>query len=71
MADPKSEANGTANGHAPPRSRAVVEMRVVSKAGARVVEREVVLSKKAASRLEIKGSVPPREREREREHKAG
>jgi hypothetical protein len=42
------------------RSNAVVNTYVVSKAGARVVERVVVLSDKAAQRLEIKGKVPSR-----------
>ena len=56
-----AEPNGKANGHRVARSGAVVETHVVSKAGARVVERVVVLSEKAASRLEIKGSVPARE----------
>lgn len=55
MNDPKHNgSNGTA------RSHAVVASRVVSKPGARVVEKVVVLSDYAAARLQIRGEVPAR-----------
>lgn len=43
------------------RSDSVVETRVVSPRGARVTERVVVLSERAAQRLEIRTKVPARE----------
>ena len=63
MGDPnKNGVNGThpAHGPAPQRSQAVVGMRVVSKPGARVLERVVVLSERAAERLQIRAEIPGR-----------
>jgi hypothetical protein len=55
MAEPTGNADqGSA------RSDSVVETRVVSPRGARVTERVVVLSEKAAQRLEIRTKVPAR-----------
>ncbi|HEY8086916.1 MAG TPA: hypothetical protein VIF09_03705 [Polyangiaceae bacterium] len=52
-------ANGAGrNGSA--RSQAVVGMRVVSKPGARVLEKVVVLSERAAERLQIRAEIPGR-----------
>ena len=58
MADQKLNGHNGSNGAA--RSRAVVGSRVVSKPGARVVEKVVVLSDKAAARLQIHAEVPAR-----------
>ncbi len=61
MGDPnKNGVNGTRPAPSPAaaRSQAVVGMRVVSKPGARVLEKVVVLSERAAQRLQIRGEIP-------------
>jgi hypothetical protein len=54
--------NGTngARAQGSARSQAVVGMRVVSKPGARVLEKVVVLSERAAQRLQIRAEIPDR-----------
>lgn len=59
MAEPKQESSGIRRAKRSSEAT-VVETKVISPHGARVVERVIVLSKDAAQRLEIHGEVPKR-----------